>query len=112
MVSGSGTSVGGLLEALYWRVLVGVAAAVVVVSVSLADGGYFPNEWRWAGFVLLCGSVIALLVHDRIEFTWFGAGAFVVLAGLVLWTRAAAGWSLVPQGLSIEAGFEPATSGS
>ena len=46
------SAVADALGAMRPRMLLGLAAAAVVVSVSLTDGGYFPTDWRWAEFVL------------------------------------------------------------
>lgn len=67
--------------------------SVTVGALALADGGFFPSDWRWAGAGLAALGLGALLSRDAVAPSradwWF----LMALAGLVAWIALSAAWS-------------------
>jgi hypothetical protein len=75
---------------------VGLAVALTIVGVGGADGGFFPQTWRWTSLALLAGAGAVLMFREQIALTRreaAGVGILLVLSGwsLLSWT-----WSSVP----------------
>jgi O-antigen ligase len=77
-------------------------AASTIVAVSMADGGFFTNEWRWTGLALLCFVAVALLVTDHVELGRVEISALLALTALIAWTMLSAIWSSEPQSSVLE----------
>src|SRR5262249_57086571 len=76
---------------------------VLVPALGLADGGFQPDAWVWAGVLAAWCAAVALVVSDHpgalgVSWPWLvGGGAFL------LWTLASALWSVEPAQSVLEA---------
>jgi hypothetical protein len=67
--------------------------ATTVAALALADGGFFPSQWRWAGFLLAAVGLGVVASGAAVEPGRAGRWFLVALAGLVGWSALSALWS-------------------
>lgn len=73
--------------------LVAVLAGAPIVSLGVANGGFFPPAWGWSaiGFALAAAAVLSLV--DTVELGRLDAVAFVALSSLFAWIALSLAWS-------------------
>lgn len=83
----------------WWRPSAGpfLSAFAVVVTIALADGGYFRETWVWATLSLTCLASLSLVLRDTIVLGRPEQIGLAALAGFVGWVALSAAWSPTPQ---------------
>jgi tetratricopeptide (TPR) repeat protein len=82
----SGSRLLGLLLASFGCVLVG--------TLGLLHGGYFPTAWGWGALACLWIVFVTLLVSDRLALGRLEMLLFGVLGAFLAWTAVSASWSV------------------
>lgn len=62
----------------------GLAVALTIVGVGGADGGFFPQTWRWTSLALLAAAGAVLMFREQIALSRreaAGVGILLVLSG-------------------------------
>ncbi len=72
--------------------LPGIAAALVVAGLGLADGGYFATAWGPLTLVFLSFAIAALLFRPRAHLALRTLAMPALLGLLVIWTLASSAW--------------------
>jgi O-antigen ligase len=83
-------------------VIAAAGVAATLVAVSMADGGFFVDEWRWTGLTVLCFVAVSVLVGDRIGMASGELRLLAALAALAVWTFLSAVWSSEPRSSVLE----------
>src|SRR6516164_7213702 len=73
-----------------------LSGTILVVSVSLASGGYFRASWLWLTLGLCSLAGIVLLLRERIVLGRLDPLEAAALACFSAWTALSASWSSVP----------------
>jgi O-antigen ligase len=84
-------------------VLIGLAAAGLIVPLAAAQGGYFATAWGWTGLVLLAAAAIALSLLAEVRLSTLELSFAGGLAGLLVWTIASNAWTIAPSDTPLEA---------
>jgi hypothetical protein len=93
----------GAFRSLRPRAMLGAGiAASTIAAVSMADGGFFTDEWRWTGLAILCFVAVALLVTDDVKLGRVEIRALHALTALIAWTMFSAIWSSEPRSSVLE----------
>jgi putative inorganic carbon (hco3(-)) transporter len=70
-----------------------MAAAVALVAIAFADGGFFPTSWRWSTLLFAALAGIALLLPERIALTPPEIATLGAFAALAAWIALSSVWS-------------------
>ncbi len=80
--------------------LPGIAAALVVAGLGLADGGYFATAWGPLTLVFLSFAIAALLFRPRADLALRTLAMPALLGLLVIWTLASSAWGSPSEAIS------------
>ena len=81
---------------------VGIGAALGLLLVSFADGGYFPTAWAWGALLALVFVGAALVVGNVVRPSRLAVVSLGGLTGFGVWTWLALVWSSDPSGSVLE----------